>query len=234
MKARFAFIFAAVAGLYALPIFSLELQTSLGLLAGLVMLLALFVLLVLAVVMLVLLLRDHRARSERRSMTIALVLFGMWFPSCATGALGPLGDFAFFARRSFGLRDLARTLENDGRILQMSNGQLFWKTLNGISYRREGDDDPVEDAVPLQKALATTGISQEAYEDLQRQLSELDVLVFWVTPEQTIFSMGGLLEHRFGILHVQEGKEIRTGASTPEGTIQSLTWVAPGWYVYRT
>ena len=227
---RFAFFVLGVAGLYALPVLSMEMFKP-GFGTGFVSLLLLVVFLIVAAGGLVAVVRNHRRQSKWLTWG-AVAAFALWFPACTTGSLGTLGDQLYFARREAPLRDLAARIEHYGTIESMSDGRRHFKTINGYLYRGAGSNP--DGAVPLAVALDSAGVSTAAYEDIRQRMINVGIVSFKQYEGRTAFVIDGFIDNYSGLIYVPNGPDPEYGEYAPEGEIIALTRVAPGWWIYAT
>ena len=229
-----AIALGAIASLYAIQRFRIELVTShMSLVWAALYLGALFVSVAAVVTTLAPLVRERSTRSDPKRVWFAVAVFVVvWIPACNPGLLGSVNDRAYFAHRASGLEQLDARIVQLGQIREMSDGQRYWKSVNGIAYRGETENPP--EAIPLQAVLDSAGVSAESFEDLRQRMIRLGVSSFESDTERTGYLIDGFLDNCIGFLSVRSGREPKIGDFAPRGRIVSLTRLAPGWYLYRT
>ena len=224
------FFVLAIAGLYTLPILAREVFKP-GFGVGFVFLVLLLVFLVLALVALVLIVSSRQYQPKWVTWG-ASALFALWFPACSSGTLHNLGDHLYFQRRAGALRELVARIDRYGTIDSMSDGLRFYKDINQIRYRELGDD--TTEAIPLQAALDSAGVSAVAFEDIRQRLIDVGIVDFETYQGRRAFVIEGFLDNYSGLLYVPTGPAPKYGEYAPRGKIISLTRVAPNWWLYAT
>lgn len=227
-------VVGAIACLYPLQIFwILGSRSPIGFVWVALYFGALAVSVVAVVATLVPLVRERSIRSDPRRVLLAVALFlAVWIPACDLGSLGSVGDRAYFARRASELQQLDALIVRLGQVREMSDGQRYWKTVNGLVYRGDGENPP--EAIPLQSALDSAGVRAESFEDLRQRMIRLGIICFESDTARAGYMIDGFLDNCIGFLRVRSGREPKLGDIAPRGRIISLTRVAPGWYIYRT
>ncbi|MCK8492607.1 hypothetical protein M0L20_12140 [Spirosoma sp. RP8] len=136
----------------------------------------------------------------------AIVLF--WY---SLGLLAHISDFIYFKLNESALNKMVSDIKSYGKIEKMSDGQRFWKILNGTAYEFNSKDTVREfETSPkkylLNEALAREGVDRQHFEAIRQGLIETEYMSFAILPDGTIsFTEDGLIDNCYGIAYSETG-----------------------------
>jgi len=151
------------------------------------------------------------------------------------------GSRLFFETRRSRVEALVKDIRDYGRIHDMSDGNRYFKTLNGapVAYSAaQVDTTPVAGApstLPVERVLARDSISRERYDDFRRRLRDVRLIEFTMTSDYVAFVRDGIIDNLDGFLLVRSGGAPPTIGTKLFGTdLVELIPLGGGWYRFAT
>jgi hypothetical protein len=151
------------------------------------------------------------------------------------------GLWLFWRTREATLDGFISDVLHDARVRDMSDGQRFYKSLNGTLITFEPgaavDTAHVTHATvwPLAQVLARDGIERATYERYRHRLIDLHLIEYSVTPDYVGFVYDGFLDNLNGYLWVRPGHDPPPiGAELFLTQLVVLDHLGGGWYYFAT
>jgi hypothetical protein len=151
------------------------------------------------------------------------------------------GEATYWRVRQAPLTKFTRDILAYGKITDMSDGDRYFKELNGelITFAAAEIDTLTSGSFrktwPLDHVLARDGISRDTYEEYRKRLRGLTHIQFEVRPGYVAFVYDGFLDNLDGYLWVRDGAQPPPLNSELLGTqLIALHELGTGWYRFRT
>src|SRR4029077_8785360 len=147
---------------------------------------------------------------RKTALCIGTLVFGVAL-LLATPSISQAGRFLFFVSRQTQLDGFVRDILAYGRIREMSDGQRYFKQLNGelitydpskVTISRDAGTRPI---VALDQILERDHIDPVRYAEFRQRLIDLKLIEFEVEDGYVAFLYDGILDNLMGFLYVREG-----------------------------
>jgi hypothetical protein len=149
-----------------------------------------------------------------------------------------LADAIYFKIREKQIRSLAFDIKRYGKIVEMTNGLRYWKSINNTFIERDIKDVETisngfgEQKYLLDDVLNSKGIDKKIYEQLRQRLIETGFISFIVLNDGSIsFTMDGMLDNCYGISYSETGGHPKFNDC---GEIIRWVKISDNWYAWGT
>lgn len=147
-----------------------------------------------------------------------------------------IADAIYFKFREKQLRSLVSEIKDYGKIVEMTDGLRYWKSINNISVEADMKDvDTISDGLSEKKyllndVLKRKGIDRKIYERFRQRLIATGFISFTVLEDGSIsFTMDGMLDNCYGISYSESGTHPKFNDC---GDIVRWEKISDNWYAW--
>ena len=145
-------------------------------------------------------------------------------------------DWMFFKFREAKLTQLVTEIKSYKKVIEMSDGQRYWKTFNNTSVEPDlRNVDTIEKfggKYYLDNILKRDSVDKKHYQYFRKLLIETDLISFTTQKDGTIsFTIDGFIDNCYGIAYCETELKPKTN---DDGEIIRWTKIGKNWYAWST